>query len=354
MAQTLASPHEAPPAGAAPIGGFFERHEPDGAATGPSVLGAWTAGRPYAAFVNARSAFAALAAMFPHAGLWLPAFLCADLAQTAYAARTRFYPVQDGFEPDLARVVVEAKAGDLVLVAAYFGLPISATARKVLARRPDLRVVEDRAQALGPGLGAGPGWRLYSPRKLLGVADGGLLVAHDQMDGLPSPVGAADSEALWRAPLMRAEDPAGLRNAEWHAANQAKEAAMTVNSEAMTELSLSILSATPLASLAALRLANWSVLDADLRAWAALPADPAAPPLGYVLRLEPDVRDRVLQGLHAQRIFAAVHWPRIAAPSEDFPREASWTRELITLPCDHRYDAQDMSRVASAVKALLR
>ena len=49
-----------------PIGGFFELHEPDGAAAGESVLQAWTGGRPYAAFANARSAFAGLAAARPH------------------------------------------------------------------------------------------------------------------------------------------------------------------------------------------------------------------------------------------------------------------------------------------------
>ncbi len=338
----------------APIGGFFEQHEPDGATSGPSVLEAWTAGRPYAAFVNARSAFAALVATFPRAAVWLPAFLCGDLAQPAYAGRTKFYPVRDGFEPDLARLEAEAATGDIVLVPAYFGLPISPQARSALARRPDLRVAEDRAQALGPEPGGAPGWRLYSPRKLFGVADGGILVAHDQTDVPPGPFGAADSEALWLAPRLRAEDPAGQRNALWHAANQAKEAAMAVTSEPMTGLSLSILSATSLTGLSAPRLANWRALDAELRAWSALPADPAAPPLGYVLRLAPDLRERVLRGLHAQRIFAAVHWPKIAAPAEDFPREAQWARELITLPCDHRYDAADMARIAAAVKALLR
>lgn len=317
------------------------------------MLGAWTAGRPCVAFVNARSAFAALAALFPRAGVWLPAFVCDDLAQPAYAGRTRFYPVGEGFEPDLGRVVAEAARGDIVLVVAYFGLPVSAGARQALARRPDLRVVEDRAQALGPG-DAGAGWRLHSPRKLLGVADGGLLVAGDQGELPPGPARTPDSEALWRAARLRADDPGGLRNAGWHAANQAKEAAMTVGSEAMTELSHSILATTSLASLAGPRLANWRALDADLRAWSALPGDPPAPPLGYVLRLAPDLRDRVLRGLHARRIFAATHWPSIAGPAEDFPREARWTRELITLPCDHRYGIRDMARIAAAVKALVR
>jgi dTDP-4-amino-4,6-dideoxygalactose transaminase len=338
----------------APIGGFFERHRPDDRAAAQSLLALWTGDRPYAAFVNGRSAFSALAADLPEAAIWLPAFLCRDLVQPAYAPRIRFYPVLEGFEPDLETVAAQAKAGDLVLVVAYFGLPISPTARQSLQRRPDLRVVEDCAQALDPGPDAWADWRLFSPRKLLGVADGGLLVARDDATALPQPTGTPDSDALWAAPSLRAADPQGRSNAEWHAANQAKEAAMAVTAEGMTEASAEILSRTSRDSLAEPRLRNWQALDRRLAAWSALTAGPTAPPLGYVLRLTADQRDRVLAGLHAERIFAAVHWPSIAGPPEAFPREAAWTRELITLPCDHRYGAAEMSRIADAVEALLR
>ncbi len=336
----------------APIGGFFERHEP-GAARGESVLSAWTEGRPYAAFVNARSAFAALAATIPTATIWLPAFLCSDLVQPAYAERIRLYPVLEDFEPDLSTVTAGAKAGDLVLIAAYFGLPVSARARQTLACRTDLHIVEDCAQALDPGPHAGADWRLFSPRKLMGLADGGLLIAPDAAAALPQPTATADSSALWAAPSLRADDPLGERSAEWHAANQIKEAAMAVSSQAMTGLSAELLSLTTLESLASPRMANWRLLDRRLKAWSALPSDPATAPLGYVLRLPANRRDQVLRGLHAKRIFAAVHWPRIAGPAEDFPRETQWTKELITLPCDHRYGAAEMTCIADAVEALL-
>lgn len=336
------------------VGGFFESHEPDGAADGRSLLEAWTGGRPFAAFANARSAFAGLAAAFPQAGVWLPAFLCDNLVDVAYAGRTRFYPVNEGFEPDLRSVEAEARGGDLVLVAAYFGLPLAGATRALVWRRGDLRIVEDRAQALDAGPGVGGGWRLHSPRKLLGVADGGLLVAMTEGAILPKPGAPANEAALWAAPIMRHEDPSGRRNAAWHAANQAKEAGMAVTAEAMTGRSLSILSRTSMASLAGPRMRNWGVLDQRLRAWSALPPNPAAAPLGYVLHLEPGLRDGLLHALHAERIFAAVHWPRIAAPEAGFPREAGWTRELITLPCDHRYGAAEMERLADLVVDFLR
>jgi hypothetical protein len=328
---------------AAPIGGFFERHEPDGG--GPSVLDAWTGGRPHAAFVNARSAFAALVARRPGA-VWLPAFLCADLVSDTFAARVCFYPVLEGFTPDLAPVEAGAKPGDIVLLAGAFGLPAAAA-----PRRNDLVIVEDRAQALdaGPALG----WTLYSPRKLLGVADGGLLVSPDAATPAPQPVAEANAEALWRAPDLRAADPLGRDNAAWHAENQAREAAMAATAQAMTDRSRAILAQTSLESLRAPRWANWRRLDARLSRWSALPEMPAAPPLGYVLRLSPERRDALLTALHARRIFAAVHWPRIVAPADAFPREAAWTRELITLPCDHRYGPVEMDRIAEVVTSVL-
>jgi hypothetical protein len=336
-----------------PIGGFFGLHESLGAAAGPSVLEVLTDGRPFAAFTNARSAFAALAAVFSNATLWLPAFLCVDLIDAAFRDRVRFYPVADGFEPNLSAVEASAQAGDVVLLVAHFGLPIESHARDFARRRTDLLFVEDRCQALGPGLGPCSGYALYSPRKLLGVADGGVLVAPEGRP-VPQPTAVADAEALWRAPLLRQADPRGADNARWHAANQAKEAAMRAGPEAITPRSLAILSETAMASLAGPRLANWRTLDARLRPWSALPAGPQAPPMGYVLKLRAEVRDRLLKALHAERIFAAVHWSKIAAPEADFPREAAWTRELITLPCDHRYGAADMDRIGDRVLEVLR
>jgi hypothetical protein len=336
-----------------PIGGFFERHELDVEGDGPSVLDAWTGGRPYAAYVNARSALAALASG-ADAKVWLPAFICEDAAAGLSPEQVRFYPVLDGFIPELAIVEAQAEAGDLVVLAAHFGLPLVEHARAFEMTRSDLTFVEDRAQSLAPDPRLPMGYALYSPRKVLGVADGGILVAPDAAALLPQPSASVDAETLWRAPILRLADPLGVDNAAWHAANQAKEAAMTAGSEAITSRSLDILSRTPIADLARRRLANWRALDARLGRWSALPPEPETPPLGYVLRLPPEVRRRLLTALHDRRIFAAVHWPRIAAPEADFPREHAWTRELITLPCDHRYGPTQMQQIADCVEAVLR
>ena len=343
---------------AKPLGGFFELHEPDDRRTGPSVLETWVGKRPYAGFVNARSAMAALVDLFPQATIWAPAFVCREFIHSAHLARTRFYPVKEGFSPDLGVLEMLPKPGDLVVFCAYFGLPVGEEVRAFMARRSDLLFVEDRAQALDVEAEEKPPegrrWVLYSPRKLLGVADGGVLVAHTDAAPLPVPQQKANMSAVWRAPILRHKDPGGRNNGVWHAANSLKERRMAVTQQAMTVRSLSILSRTSLHSLGTPRLRNWAALERRLGRWSALPSHPVSPPLGYVLRLEAGVRDRLLHRLHEARIFACVHWPAIAAPAERFDREARWTKELLTLPCDHRYDEADMDRVATCVLKELR
>lgn len=340
---------EQPPAQpTSPIGGFFELHEPTSVGCKESILEAWVGGRRHAAFVNARSAFARLADLFPEASIWLPAFLCPDFVQPSYSGRVKFYPVDEAFQPNL-RYLEAAAAGDLALLVCYFGLPASARTRTFIAERPDLLIVEDRAHALEGGSDTHATWTLYSPRKLIGVADGGLLIARDDRAPLPVATDQPEACALWEAPLRRYEDPAGSSNLVWHLANQRKEADMKGGSTKMTRLSMSIISRAALNDLVARRMKNWRRLNQSLQRWSALPSDPQAPPLGYVLRLPESTRSCLLNELHDARIFAAIHWPAIAGPVADFPRESAWTRELLTLPCDHRYDASDMDRIAQRV-----
>lgn len=310
------------------------------------MLQLWTGGREYGAFVNARSAFAALAASRPTATVWLPAFICPELSRAVEQGRLRFYPVKGDFEADLASVERDAAPGDMVLLVAQFGLPLSRDTHGFVRRRTDLVIVEDRSQALD----AGPvsGWALYSPRKLLGVADGGLLVA-PVGETPPQPHAVPDTDELWRAANLRLADPSAGRSSEWHKLNQAKEAAMPTTSMAISPLSLEILSRTSLSSLAECRRRNWDLLDRRLNRWSALPSDPIGPPLGYVLRLEPGLRDALLRALHADCIFAAVHWRELPVARAEFPREWKWSSELVSLPCDHRYGEAEMVRVSDRV-----
>ena len=84
---------------AAKIGGFYGLHEPDCGASEDSILHRWTKGREFAAFSNARSAFAALVKATCPQHVWLPAYICGTLIAESWRERLRFYHLLPGFVP---------------------------------------------------------------------------------------------------------------------------------------------------------------------------------------------------------------------------------------------------------------
>ena len=187
-----------------------------------------------AAFSNARSAFAALVETISPQRVWLPAYICEGLIAEQWRERIRYYPVRVGFDPHLATLDREATPGDLVLAVDFFGFPPQPEFLKFIARRRDLLFVDDRAQALDAGIEPWADWTLYSPRKLLGVADGGILVAERPGRQVPHPRERPDAIKLWTAPILRYEDLPEVDNQTWHQANQIKKAWMKVDTSEMT------------------------------------------------------------------------------------------------------------------------
>lgn len=318
-----------------------------------SVLGRWTAGRPFVAFANARSAFAALVRLLGPACVWLPAYLCPEVLADGWRHTVQFYPVGRSLAPDVGLLDREAKAGDLILVIDYFGFSVGAAFIAFARRRRDLRFVEDRAQALDPGGEFWAQWCLYSPRKLLGVADGGILVPADREQPIPQCSVDPDAVGLWAAPMLRYEDSAEIRNDVWYAVHREKEAAMAVGCWKMTRLSAWILSRTSLEPLAGRRRRNWNILRERLGRWLAIDRDPDGAPFGFAIKVTPSRRPELLQSLHSERIFAAVHWACLPSQEELFPAEHDLCRSVITLPCDHRYDEPVMRQLGGRVAAML-
>jgi len=335
------------------IGGFFAFHEPDCVAPEQSILFRWTNRRDFAAFASARSAFAALIEATSPRSVWLPAYICDGLIAESWRERARYYPLLAGFEPDAASLDQDAMPGDLVLAVDFFGFSPGPEFLRFVQRRLDLRFVDNRAQALDPGVAPWADWTLYSPRKLVGVADGGILVAERPGRELPQPNERPDSVALWTAPMLRYEDRAEENNQTWHEAHQAKKAWMQADRSEMTRLTGWILSHTALEPLAERRRRNWRILRNHLGRWLAHDGNPDAAPFGYLIKVPSDQRAGILRGLHLERIFAAVHYPSLPSPAEQFAAEHELRGQVITLPCDHRYDEDAMRSLAQRVLALI-
>ncbi len=196
-------------------------------------------------------------------------------------------------------------------------------------------------------------WTLYSPRKLLGVADGGILVAESSGGEVPQPMERPDAIALWTAPLLRYEDWTEADNQTWHQANQLVKSRLKADRSEMTRWKKWILSRTSLEPLADRRRRNWRVLRSHLGRWLAWEGNPDAAPFGYLMKVPIGQRPEILRALHSNCIFAAVHYPSLPSPAEQFAVEHELNRQVITLPCDHRYDENTMQSVAQKVLSVI-
>ena len=163
------------------IGGFFELRvselaPPDG------LFGYWCPpNSEHWLLHNARSALAALLRANRPPRIWLPAYICREVASAVPAhCVTEFYALDDQLLPIASELERRIMPGDYVFAVDYFGRPASMSIDSLVKERPDVGWIQDCAHALDGPERAWGDWQLYSPRKLLGVADGGIASVRTQ------------------------------------------------------------------------------------------------------------------------------------------------------------------------------
>jgi hypothetical protein len=333
-----------------PIGSFFALGMIDIPATADSIWNIWC--RDGAAAITAWTARAALTRLIQAtapARVWLPAYSCPEVASVAGAA-LRFFPVDEDLSPKVGFLRRHLRAGDLIIATDYFGWPPSGEFQRFAAETPDIIWVEDRAHCLFTDDPPWATWILYSPRKVVGVADGGILVSRDGADGKIAVEQNVDA-SLALPELMRFEDTAEMNNEAWYKVFKAREARFSAEPRPMSRMTAALLRRIPLAPLVEARRRNYRFLAERLGAFAAWPRRAsAAAPFGLAIKVE----DGAALGaaLAEERLFCTRHWPVLAADPGEFAWEHEMARRLVTLPCDHRYDERALSRLVEAVHRL--
>jgi hypothetical protein len=335
------------------IGGFFalETPAPDSRGGLPAL---WGLDDTTPARDSAGAVFAALVRALGPPRIWLPGWLCAPFAAGLPADRICLYRVTPTLAPDTASLG-DLAPGDLLLAVNPFGQTPGPDWATFVAAHPDTFFVEDCAQSLATGGAPWGDWQLYSPRKLMGVPEGGFLVprtARARAITLPPATLPPDPErcAARLAPRqLRRDHPTD--NGLWHPLYQQAESLGDNADRAIDPAAHGLLARIDPAPMIAARQRNAARLAAALPpALQLLPRDPAAAPFGLPLLLPR--RDAILARLHRAGIFPAVHWRDILSPptwEDDHARAAS----IVTLPCDHRYGPAQMDRLATTLLSLL-
>ena len=304
---------------------------------------------------NARSGLWLLAQALAPGQVWLPSFACQALYEAVdrRAARVRFYPVDARLTIPSLDWLADVRRDDLVVLIDYFGWPCDTQTVAAIQER-GAWALEDACQALlSSQVGRAADFVLYSPRKFLGVPDGGILIAR-RPAMLRGAVDLVEPPADWwqtalAATRLRREFDHLGGDRRWFELFQQSEAGAPCAGYAMSKLARELLArGFDYAAIARRRVANYRRLAERLGAYALMPAPaPEVVPLGFPVRLRN--RDQVRAALFAQEIYPPVHWPTAGWVPEQFADSHRLAGEIMTLPCDQRYGVAEMDRIADVV-----
>ena len=300
---------------------------------------------------NARSAFFLIGQTFHPRKVWLPSYLCEAVVRGFQAAKVpmEFFPVNDRLLCENTEWLEHVQRGDLVLRINYFGfLNMDPVFGEAISR--GALIVDDAAQALlTEGIGDSASFVVYSPRKFIGVPDGGFLVS---MIPTPrewptlQPVPTVWWLETFSAAQLRRDFDLGNGSRDWFSKFQSAEQTAPTGPFAMSEFSGHLLDhAYDFSTITLNRRANYLQLLKHLQDFALFQELPVGVvPLGFPVRLHD--RDVVRQELMREQVFPPVHWALNGLVPDSFVASHSLAREIMTLPCDQRYDGNDMRRVS--------
>jgi hypothetical protein len=248
---------------------------------------------------------------------------------------------------------VDANAGDVVLVAAMFGAPPNVHVD------PSTVLIEDHSHdpTSTSAFSSTAAFAFASLRKTLPLPDGGVLWSPRE---LPVPAEAPTTAVHDQAVLMRLSAMT-LKLLYLGGADVSKDAfrAMFAQGEdAIGWGDISGISAFSRARIGTMPVDRWRRVRADnLAAFSEALGDVPgidvldAPFAGILVFDDSSRRDAVRDALVSEDIYPTVLWPLDTPAVADIPEaHAELARRMLTIHCDQRYSADDMSRVAAMVR----
>ncbi|MFM0130897.1 hypothetical protein [Paraburkholderia sediminicola] len=312
------------------IGGYFELElPPAGSTLHDGAL----------RFQSSRAAFLALLRSLRPDAVWMPWYICDAMIEPLRMAGTVVKRYR--LDSDLRVQSVDLAQGEWLVYVNYFGL-CEHQVDDVLSRFPGERVVIDNAQ----GLFAQPRdclATLYSPRKFLGVPDGGYLVTQQRID-MPSAIDHASVQRCGHLLSRLAQDAetgyAGYAAAEESLKNQ--------EPLQMSQLTQRMLASVDYDAVRARRVANFAFLHEKLQRHNRFTfrLSEEAVPLCYPYFGAPS---GLREALRAQRVYTPGYWPDVAT-AEGVPEfERDLPDSTLFLPCDQRLTRADLAPIVQRI-----
>ena len=268
----------------------------------------------------------------------LPNFNC-DVVEAvcrAHALDIRFYPVG----ADLRPKTLQTEDDEWFYLVNFYGQLTADELQSIAWRVP--RLIVDNAQAYFdlPLKGVDT---IYTCRKFLGVPDGGFVYTDAPERTLP----ADESRERMGFVLGRFERPAG----EYFAAAAQNNDELSMEPKRMSALTENLLHAVDYERVKRIRTDNFRRLHEGLGGRNLLELRLTEGGYAYPLMLPEGqtIRKKLIE----QKIFVPMLWPNVP---EQQPAESEACRlaeQILPLPCDQRYGAEEMDFIIRAVRDCL-
>ncbi len=271
--------------------------------------------------------------------LLIPDFICdvVPRACTDAGVSVRRYPVGTDLRPCAIRTDEE----EWVYLVNYYGQLSDRELQNYAERFP--RLIVDNAHAYFARAMQGVD-TLYTCRKFLGVPDGAFLYTDAPVCELPQD----ESRDRMNFVIGRFERPAG----EYFEAASRNNEELPTEPRRMSALTRNLLHAVDYAQVRDRRTENFRILHGALGENNLLMLRDTEGAYAYPLMLRDGqkVRKRLIE----QKIFVPMLWPNVTEEQPEGSAARRLTEEILPLPCDQRYGAEEMEFIIEAVRSCLR
>ena len=331
------------------IGGFFEvesiqifpKFENN------SILKNWVGNKNFASFSSARSVILQLYKELGSKSIWVPEIFC-DIFQNYNFVKT--YKLEfRSFEPDINFLDAHICDGDLVVIVDFFGTEVGAQFREYVEAQNHIFWLQDACHNFSP-TAAWSDFLLFSPRKLVGVTDGGILVQNNEK--VP-----AINFQKWNfekpkisgstSPILKKIIP---RFPGLYEIYKKEEAGIDDKLKSISRFSEWQLKNIDITKIISKRRNNFDYLNRTLNDYLIpnLNFYPDVVPFGFPIYIEN--RDEIKEKLARMKIYTPIHW--INTNKVKSNRQIIHEKMELTLPCDHRYSEIEMEIIANTLKKL--
>ncbi len=268
--------------------------------------------------------------------LYIPAFLCDTVAELCRREGYPFeeYAVGEDFLPQFDRTLGE---GEWMYVVNYYG-QLSNACIEEYKQKYD-RVIADYVQAFFQKPAANVD-TVYSCRKFFGVADGGYAATAARLD---TPLSVDSSKDRMVHVLGRFEE---CGSAYYTTFQQNDESFYELPLAKMSPLTQNLLKAVDYEAVCAVRNRNFEQLHRVLGEQNRLLLRVPMGAYAYPFYCKNGVAVR--RALAARNIYVPMLWPTLSEKAT--PLERDYAENILPLPCDQRYDAEDMEYMISVLK----